>query len=364
MVPLNITLSYYKRRDIQEQIIRAAENREIAMRYGDKFGTRPDVLSNQEDILELAKHKATSFHSSEELWKNPLQLNLNMKKHEIESLRIGWDLVLDIDCNIFEYSRIAADLVIKALSYYDLKSISCKFSGNKGFHIGIPFEAFPETIRNEKTSNIFPDAPRSIAYYIKEMIKKPLGRKIMDFEKNNFSRILEKTKENPNKIKYYEKNEFGDNIAGLNAEPFLNIDTILISSRHLFRMPYSLHEKSGLVSLPINPTEVLDFEKEYADPKNIQVSKFGFLEKENVIQGEATKLLTQAFDFSSNKVEKIKIETKNVYEIKSALPEDFFPPCIKLIFVKSCLCKQNVSIFEIMKKHSKTFGNTLIRKKI
>ena len=39
----------------------------------------------------------------------------------------------------------------------------------------------------------------------------------------------------------------------LDVEKFLEIDTVLISSRHLYRMPYSLHEKSGLVSLPINP---------------------------------------------------------------------------------------------------------------
>jgi DNA primase catalytic subunit len=331
MIPLNVTLSYYKRRDIQEEIIKAAVDREIAVRYNDKFGNRPDVLNNPNDVLELAKQKATSFHASEELWRNALQLNLNMKKHETDELRIGWDLVLDIDCSFFEYSKIAADLVIKALRFNDVRSISCKFSGNKGFHIGIPFEAFPETIRNEKTSRMFPDAARRIAFYIKELIKKPLGEKIMQYEDNDFSKIIEKTKENPNKITYHEKNKFGDNIAKLNAEPFLNIDTILISSRHLYRMPYSLHEKSGLVSLPLNPENVLNFKKEYAGPKNIKVSKFRFLEREHVGKGDARKLIMQAFDFTLNKEEEIKVETRKDYEIKDAMPEKFFPPCIKLI---------------------------------
>src|SRR3990167_7225909 len=267
MLPLNVTLSYYKRRDVQEEIIKAAENREVAVKYNDTFGNRPDVLNNPNDILELAKQKATSFHCSEELWSNALQLNPELKRHEIEKLRIGWDLVLDIDCSFYEYSRIAADLVIKALKFNDVKAISCKFSGNKGFHIGVPFEAFPERIGNQETKNLFPDAARRVAFYIKELIKKPLGEKIMHYEKNNFSKIVEKTKENPNKITYYEKNKFGDDVAKLNAEPFLNIDTILISSRHLFRMPYSLHEKSGLVSVPLNPDEVLNFKKEDADPK-------------------------------------------------------------------------------------------------
>ena len=331
MLPLNVTLSYYKRRDVQEEIIKAAENREVAVRFGDKFGNRPDVLNNPNDILELAKQKATSFHCSEELWSNALQLNSNMKKHDLGELRIGWDLVLDIDCSFYEYSKIAADLIIKALKFNDIKSISCKFSGNKGFHIGIPFEAFPETVNGEKTKKLFPDAAKRIAFYIKELIKKPLGEKIMQFEDNNFSKVIEKTKENPNKITYHEKNEFGDNIAKLNAEPFLNIDTILISSRHLYRMPYSLHEKSGLVSIPLNLEDVLDFKKEYANPKNIKISKYKFLDKNNVVKGEARKLLTQAFDFSLNKEEEINIEAKRSYEIKDAVPEKFFPPCIKLI---------------------------------
>ena len=110
MLPLNVTLSYYKRREIQEEVIKAATNREIAVRYEDNFGNRPDVLNNPNDILELAKQKATSFHASEELWSNPLQLSPNMKKHEIDSLRIGWDLVLDIDCSFLEYSKIAAEI--------------------------------------------------------------------------------------------------------------------------------------------------------------------------------------------------------------------------------------------------------------
>lgn len=331
MLPLNITLSHYKRRDVQEEIIKAAENREVAVRYNDKFGTRPDVLNNPNDVLELAKQKATSFHCSEEVWSNALQLNPNMKKHETDELRIGWDLVLDIDCSFYEYSRIAADLVIKALKFYEVKSISCKFSGNKGFHIGVPFEAFPEKIGNEKTRNMFPDAARRVAFYIKELIKKPLGEKIMQYEDNNFSKIVEKTKENPNMITYHEKNELGDDIAKLNAEPFLNIDTILISSRHLYRMPYSLHEKSGLVSVPLDPDAILDFKKEYADPKNIKISEYGFLDRNYVVKGEAGKLLMQAFDFSANKEEDINVEIKKDYEIKDAMPEQFFPPCIKLI---------------------------------
>ena len=154
----------------------------------------------------------------------------------------------------------------------------------------------------------------------------------MRFEGNDFSKIMQKTDKAETEIKYFEKNEFGDKIGLLNAEPFLNIDTILISSRHLYRMPYSLHEKSGLVSLPINPSKVLEFEKEDAKPENVKVSRFRFLDRENVIKNETRHLIMQAFDFTLNKEEEIKIAGKREYEIpQAALKDELFPPCIKLI---------------------------------
>jgi len=332
MIPLNITLSYYKRRDIQEEMIIAAKDREVAVRFGDRFGKRPDVLNNPADILELAKQKATSFHISEEIWRNPLQLNPNMKKHDMESLRTGWDLVLDIDCGIFEYSRIAARQIIKVLKSHDIKSASCKFSGNKGFHLGIPFESFPETIDSQKTSTLFPDAARRMAFYIKERIKKPVGIEIMKFENDDFSKIVEKTECKPNEIIYYEKNKYGDKIGRLNVEPFLVIDTILISSRHLFRMPYSLHEKSKLASIPVDPDKVLEFEKEFARPEKVKISKHRFLDKENVIENDARDLLVQSFDFKPVIAEEEVKEKKHLSNFEGAVPEELFPPCIILGF--------------------------------
>jgi hypothetical protein len=62
-------------------------------------------------------------------------------------------------------------------------------------------------------------------------------------------------------------------------DPFkiLSIDSILISSRHLFRMPYSINEKSYLVSLPIDPNKIMDFKKEMANPENLKrVLKYPF----------------------------------------------------------------------------------------
>ncbi|MBI2650391.1 hypothetical protein HYX04_03680 [Candidatus Woesearchaeota archaeon] len=326
MIPINISLNYYKRADIQEEIIANSRNKEVAAKFNDSFGKRPDVLRHQSDILELAKQGATSFHASEELWKNPLQIDTSLRKHELDSLRIGWDLVLDIDCGFFDYSKIAADLVIKALKFHKIRSISCKFSGNRGFHIGVPFEAFPSKIRDGETKNLFPAAPRQIALYIKEMIKKPLGDKIMESEENNFNAIIEKTGKKASEIVYYSNKN-----RALNAEPFLNIDTLLISPRHLYRMPYSLHEKSGLASAPLNPEKVLLFRKEFAIPKNVRISRHMFLDRENAENNEARQLLMEAMDFAIKRETNSPKERKEFATPENALPEELFPPCIKLI---------------------------------
>ncbi len=326
MIPLNVSLSHYKREDVQEEIIANAKDREIAAKFNDNFGKRPDVLRHKNDVLELAKQGATSFHASEELWSNPLQLDTSMRRQELDKLRIGWDLIIDIDCGIFDYSKIAADLVVKALKFHKIKSISCKFSGNKGFHIGVPFEAFPEKIRNEETKNLFPDAPRKIALYIKYMILDEFGKSILEFEKNDFSAILEKTGKKSNEII-----EIKGNMKKFNPDSILMMDTLLISSRHLYRMPYSLHEKSGLVSVPLNPEKVLLFRKEFALPKNVRISGHRFLDKMSAEKGEAKRLLMEALDFSIKEEEVISKEDREFEVPKTALPEELFPPCIKNI---------------------------------
>jgi hypothetical protein len=334
---LGTTLSYYKRKDIQDEMVRQAKDKEIAFRFDDYFGKRPDVLTYPGDVLEVAKNKMTSVHCSEENWTNPLQISTSMKKEELASLRKGWDLVLDIDCKFFEYSRIAAYHTIKALQANGVKSITCKFSGNKGFHIAVPFEAFPSSVAGKKMAELFPDAPRRIAMYITEMIRKPLADDILKLEGGSFKKIMEKTGMKSEEITRFEKNEFGDRIAGLNVDPFLEIDTILISSRHMFRMAYSLHEKSGLVSVPLDIDHVLEFEKEHARPEAVEV-KHPFLER-NIMFSDAEKLLKNAIDFAPQAVESLGEETKKKLEFaqkefempEKAIGEEAFPPCIKLM---------------------------------
>ncbi len=319
------TLSFYKRKDVQKKMIEQAKDKEIAVQYKDFFGKRPDVLIYENDILQFAKKKATSFHCSEEIWINPLSLG-DLKKTEMDELRKGWDLILDIDCKHFVYSKLATHLLIRILKDQGVKSITCKFSGNKGFHIAVPFEAFPIKINNVLVKTLFPEAPRKIARYLKDKLKPLLEKAILKAEKGDINRVEKRTG-----IPYEElivkdvNNKVEDRGISLDTEKFLEIDTILIASRHLYRMPYSFHEKSGLVSVPVDINKVLTFKKEMAEPDNAEL-KNPFLDREKAENTECKALLINAYDFYPEQKKKEGVKEYSLPE--EAIPEEYFPPTI------------------------------------
>ncbi len=322
MIHLSTLLKHYKRPEVCEEIVAAAHDKEIAVKYGDKgFGKRPDVLNHPKDVLEFAKNGATSFHCSEELWYNPLQLDPGMRKQDLDELRKGWDLILDIDCPWLEYSQIAADLLIHALRYHGIEHLGVKFSGNHGFHIAVPFEALPERVHGQETRFLFPDGPRKIAQYLQEMIRPHLASRLL--EQENLNQLMTKTKKTANEL-----------LKNGQLDPFvlLTVDTVLISSRHLYRMPYSFNEKSGLVSIPVQPKKILDFDKSWAVAERITV-EHDFLPRKKVMAGEAAKLLVQAFDYHPPKTEeKTSLRPREDFAIPlAAVPEQYFPPCIQNI---------------------------------
>jgi DNA primase catalytic subunit len=321
---LSSSLSYYKREDIRQAMVAHAKDKEVGVRYEESFGRRPDVLLYPADVLEFAKNKAMSFHVSEERWRNPLHLKQEMSRRELDALRIGWDLVLDIDCSVLEYSTLAAYYTIKALQHHRILSVTCKFSGNKGFHIGVPFEAFPSHIQGTETRLLFPEAPQRIAAYVKFLIRDPLGKAILKLENARTEHIAAKTGIPADEL---FRQEMGKSV--LQVERFLAIDTILIASRHMYRAPYSLHEKSGLASVPIDPADILKFRRSDAEPDKVVV-QHGFLERTGIVPGEASGLIVQAFDFQP-KQEKDVPKARRVFDdldSTDAVPEAFFPPCI------------------------------------
>jgi DNA primase large subunit len=120
-------------------------------------------------------------------------------------------------------------------------------------------------------------------------------------------------------------------------------DLILVSPRHLFRMPYSLHEKTSLASVVIDKNEIRDFDIKKARPLNLKIKSFYPDSKEE----EAKELLLKALDWNEQKEKQEKIIKNNVINSKpittntkqtdfkkviiSNPSEEIFPPCIKLI---------------------------------
>ena len=330
MIHLSTSLRHYKRPEIQKALAEHAAGKEVAARFNDRFGKRPDSLKYPRDVLQLAKNGATSFHSSEELWSNPLRLEPLMSRKSLDALRTGWDLVLDIDCKFLEYSKVAADLIVKALRHHNVSHLSVKFSGNKGFHIAVPFEAFPKEINGTGIRLLFPEAAKRVALYVKEKIASQLAARVFSMEGGSFNQIAAKTGVGVDEL--YLKDRKGkplkdsDNRIIPTVEKFLAIDTLLISSRHMYRMPYSLHEKSGLVSLPLAPEGILDFDPGTATPEKAEIS-VKFLDREGASPGEVAQLFTSAFDATAKPAPESE---QKEYEVPAeAVPEKFFPPCIQ-----------------------------------
>lgn len=315
------TLEYYSRKYIQKAILDSSKNREVAIKYSSgSFGKRPDTLNFEQDVFELAKQGATSFHVSEEHWNNPLLLKTGMTKNDLDKLRIGYDILLDVDTKFIEYAKETAELLIDALKFHNVKNIGLKFSGNSGFHIGIPFQSLPEQVNNVPIIKLFPETPRTIAAYLKKMIKPKLSEKILKISSlQEISKSTGKSKE-----ELMEKGQF-------NPFSIIEIDTILISSRHMYRAPYSINEKRGLVSIPINIDELKNFDLKKARIENVKtITQF----LPNVKDKEATQLVMQALDAASKGMQitgtkEDKKPQQKYDELSTSISDEFFPECIK-----------------------------------
>ncbi|GIU68589.1 MAG: hypothetical protein KatS3mg001_439 [Candidatus Pacearchaeota archaeon] len=306
-----VALIYYSRPEVQEAIFNFSKNREFIPKYFDIFGKRPDSLQYKGDIFEFVKKGATSFHCSQELWKNPLDLSTEKTEKELNEMRIGWDLVLDVDSKYFDYSKILAELIIEVLRFYGVNNFLLKFSGSKGFHIIIPWKAFPEELNGIKTKDMFPEWPRIITKFLIETTKPKLTERI--------SKLLNLSK----------------HVLDREAIKKVMPDLILVSSRHLFRAPYSLHEKTMLASVVINPEEIKNFDLKDANPLNLKIKKFNDF-NQNVKEGEAKKLLIEALDFFKSENPDFSLEknekTEDFRKIKiEKLSEEILPPTIKKI---------------------------------
>lgn len=380
--------AYYSRKEIQEAIYNFCKNRETVPRYLEEFGKRPDALDYPSDIISFVKKGATSFHCSEEIWNNPLSINTDMTPEQYNKIKAGWDFLIDIDSKYFDYAKIAAKVLIKTLEYHGLKNVGVKYSGSKGFHILIPSKAFPEELNGELTKDKFPEWPRAIAGYLKEITKDQVNQQIIGVtSKEKLKQKGELTEkifcsECENEViqreedlfecenirckykLYFKKSKRRDhrcpscksnmNYTGTFKRYFCekckkykpnskihlkkeqtiksqedSVDIVLVSPRHLFRAPYSLHEKTALASVVIDKEGLENFTPIDADPLKIKIKDY--LPK--CEKNEAKQLLIQALDWAKKK----EVQPEKKYDGKPldlkgfTITEDMFPDVIKKI---------------------------------
>ena len=389
-----ITQMYYSRSEIQKVIFQFANTREVVPRFFEGFGKRPDSLQYFSDILELVRRGATSLHCSEERWNTPLDIVTGMSKEQLNSIREGWDLLIDIDCKWFEYSKLAARAIVETLQHNGVKHIGIKFSGSKGFHILVPWEAFPKEVGNIATKDLFPELPRKIVAYIKQDAEKIMhemlppdfyeqfknvkiskGIKckncseiVKKFTETTFFCILCKREETkkfeqgfekidykcpdcnrPLKIKS-EKQFFYCPSCKISSQKdptnfseteeidlfeLMGLDLVLVSPRHLFRMPYSLHEKTALVSTVISAGDIKDFQPPHANPLTIKIQSF----LPQAEKDEARELVMRTLDWHKSQEKSESLLPNNIINIKSdfkplefaKVTEEYYPFTIKKI---------------------------------
>ena len=186
-----IALFYYSRPDIRKAMFEFSKNRECVPRYFEGFGKRPDAFQYDSDILELAKKGATSFHSSEELWQDPLEISTDLKEDEIKKLRIGFDLLIDVDSKYLDYSKLYAEILVDVLKAHGIKNIGVKFSGSKGLHLIITWKAFPQEMSDKKTCDMFPEWPRLICQYLHAKVSERLKEGVLDIHEEDKSQSKE-----------------------------------------------------------------------------------------------------------------------------------------------------------------------------
>jgi hypothetical protein len=409
-----ITKLYYSNPKIQEAIFSFAHEREVVPSYMmESFGKRPDALQYPSDIMGLVNKGATSFHCSEEIWKDPLKISSEMGLEELSDIRKSWDLLIDIDSPFLDYSKIAAKLIISVLESYGIKNYGLKFSGSKGFHIIVPANAFPDFFEGVETRLMFPEWPKAISEFLLYKIR-PSYNKIVSESNINFDALKTRTnlskedvvqitcpvcgsegkkmqqivlecpacktrveRKNPKltkrklkciddrcpgflekvdekdffecgkcgtsslnkkhessfKVTYVKdagKNFSADFKEDVSAEKIASLDLVLVSSRHLFRMPYSLHEKTALASAVLTKDQIDPFSPRDANPLTIKVLPY----YHKTEKGEAEKLLASAIAWKKiqnaedESVMRKKYASYDKIEV-TGVTEDMFPPPIK-----------------------------------
>ncbi|MFH1420876.1 MAG: hypothetical protein ABIG30_02815 [Candidatus Aenigmatarchaeota archaeon] len=315
--PLNMqqVAQYYNNEELLNRMVADAQEREVAGAYWDgRYDKRPNIVQYASDIKNMANKGITSFHFSVERWSNAMMLASATQEKQNE-LRTGFDFVLDMDSKIgIDGAKACALEILRLFEKYGIKNYGMKFSGSRGFHLVIPWNAFPKEIDYKPTAKRYPEIPKILANFIANEISESLMHALI-------------------KLKTYKKlSDLLDEPAST-LEPFYFVDLERgWSNRHMFRAPFSLNEKKWLASIPLTKQTLEAFDMIMALPEHVgRHLKTPFFKSTDDVEIE--NLLLDAIDWNARqKKEEIKVVKKVPRNpITQKMLESDFPPCIKLI---------------------------------
>lgn len=299
-------LEYYSDDRIAKQLLDGAKGREVAGAFWDgSYDKRPNMLQYPSDITQMVRKGVTSFHFSVEHWSNPMAIATD----NYERFRTGWDMIIDIDSKLgLDESKLAANLIVKLLRKYGIRKPGVKFSGRRGFHICVPYGLFPKEIDYKPLAKAYPESLRILASFIRYKVRRKLLAELV--RTKGAKNLVATLGEAPSKLDPFQ---------------FVEIEKGW-GNRHMFRAPFSFNEKTWLVSVPVSSINSFSIKDAEFDRvlKNSYPDFFG-------AKGSAEDLITEAMDWHAlRKKEAIKTEVRKV-AFENKIPEELFPPCIKLI---------------------------------
>jgi DNA primase len=209
----------------------------IYRRHGDKG--LPDKsgwirISNVKEIKEWARLHTYSFHShllgEKDVW---FVMDLDGRSDEL------WDL-----------TKLAASELSKLLTRKHIKHL-VKFSGRQGFH-------FMWSLGNIKPNWLsLRQQIRAFAQELEIILQSKYAKR--------FYMVI--PKRNPIIVTSSTDRKFKRSIL---------LDEQIVHKNGMIRSPYSVHPKTGLVSVPVKPSQLLKFNRQSARPEKVRPIKIFF----------------------------------------------------------------------------------------
>ena len=168
---------YYSSDKISSILAKNSKEREVAGAFFDgTYDSRPNALQFATDVTQMVKKGVVSFHFSVEHWKNPMAI----QEKNYGKLRIGWDLLIDIDSKLgLDESKAAVMIIRDILGKYGIKNFGLKFSGRRGFHVCLPWAMFPKEINYGKAEVMYPEVPRILSSFLRDKISDALMKELL-----------------------------------------------------------------------------------------------------------------------------------------------------------------------------------------